>query len=137
MMHKLQRILVINKHPLIWRGLRAILAEASDIEVLPPSDNGHESVATEGGLTPNLLLLDRSVAGINDFRRLARHRRRYPDARVLMVVPNGGKNPIPASKPCDANGCVPIDATHKQFLLAIRSVLQGGSCSVCGGSSVR
>jgi len=127
-MDKLGRILVINEHPLIWLGLRAVLAEASDIEVLAQGDHGDESVATDGGLTPDLLLLDRTVAGVNDFERLAWLRRRYPDARVLLVVPSGGENAIPASQPCDADGCVRIDATHKEFLLAIRSVLQGRPC---------
>jgi len=126
-MHKLQRILVINEHPLIWLGLRVVLAEASDIEVLAQIDKGHESVATDGGLTPDLLLLDRSVADVNDFERLARNRRRYPDAHVLVVVPNGSENAIPASQPVDADGCIRVNATHAEFLLAIRNVLQGRS----------
>lgn len=124
-MQTLQRILIIDSHFLLKAGLRALLAEDADIEVLAQSDKGGDAVSAEVALTPHLLLVDRSVPGMNDVGTLVQIQRRYPAARVLIIVPNKTGHVMLASMLAGANGCIRKDATYAEFRTAIRSVLQG------------
>lgn len=124
-MQVLQRILIVDGHFLLKAGVRALLAEEADIEVLVQTDRGGDALPAAVALTPQLLLVDRSVPGTNDVGNLAQIQRRYPAARVLLIVPNKTGHVMLASMLAGANGCIRKDATHAEFRMAIRSVLQG------------
>jgi len=121
----LQRILIVDGHSLLMAGLRTLLADAPDIEVLTHTDKGDETDPAPVPLTPHLLLVDRSVPGANNVDALTRVQRRYPKARVLMIVPNKTGHFLFPHLHAGANACIRKDATSAEFRLAIRNVLQG------------
>jgi len=125
MMKILQRILIVDGHFLLTAGLRALLADEADIEVLAHMDVGDDADPAPFPLKPHLLLVDRSVPGANNVDALAQIQRRYPKARVLMIVPNKTGHFLFANLHAGANGCIRKDATRAQFRIAIRDVLQG------------
>jgi DNA-binding NarL/FixJ family response regulator len=127
-MKKLQRILIVGGHPLLRAGLRLLLAETPDIEVLSGADGAREFRLELTELSPQLLLLDRSVPGTDGVESLAELKRRFPSARVLMVVPRKSEDIVQACMQAGVAGCVRHDATHEEFRAAIRSVLEGKSC---------
>ena len=127
-MKKLQRILLVGGHPMLIAGLRWLLAEAPDIEVLAESDGARGTLPGVAGLEPQLLLIDTSISGVGDTDAIAAIRQRFPQARLLMVVAQKSGKIIRACVRAGANGCVRRDATHEEFLAAIRSVAQGDSC---------
>jgi DNA-binding NarL/FixJ family response regulator len=124
-MQVLQRILIVDGHFLLKAGLRALLAEETDLEVLAQADKDGEAIAAAVALTPHLLLVDKSMPGMNNTGTLAQVQRRYPAARVLLIVPNKTGQVMLASMLAGANGCIRKDATHAEFRMAIRTVLQG------------
>ena len=126
-MEKVQRVLMVDGHALLKAGLRALLADEPDIEVLAETDKGCDVVTAEGELTPHLLLLDRTMPDMNDIETVAKIKRRYPNARVLMIMPRKAEDLIRASLQTGANGFIRKDATHEELRVAIRSVLQGKS----------
>jgi len=127
-MKKLQRVLIVGGHPLLKAGLRLLLAEMPDIEVLTGADGARETRQELTELSPQLLLLDRSLPGTGGVESLADLKRRFPSARVLMVVPRKSEDIVQACVRAGATGCVRHDATHEAFRAAIRSVLEGISC---------
>lgn len=127
MTEKLQRILIVDGHALLKAGLRALLAEEPNIEVLAETDKDREVVFANGELAPHLLLMDRTMPGMNDIEAVAEIKRRYPDARVLMIMPPRTGDFVRASLQAGASGCIRQDATHEELRVAIRSVLQGKS----------
>jgi len=124
-MQTLQRIMIVDGHFLLKAGLRALLAEDADIEVLAQTDKGGDAPPAAVALTPHLLLVDRSVPGMHDVGTLVQIQRRFPAARVLIIVPNKTGHVMLASMLAGANGCIRKDATYAEFRMAIRSVLQG------------
>ena len=123
----LQRILIIDGHAMIQAGLRALVAVESDIEVLANTNRDRDEAAVIGELWPHLLLLDRAMPGADDVAALAEAKRRYPDARVLVIVSRNTEDAVLAKLQASANGCIRKDATHAEYRTAIRSVLQGKS----------
>jgi DNA-binding NarL/FixJ family response regulator len=127
-MEKLQRILIVGGHPLLIAGLRFLLAEEPDLEVLAGTRGPGEVRTGVAELRPQLLLVDRSLRGAYDFETLAAVRRRFPDARVLMIVRQRSDEIIQESLRAGANGCVRNDASYAEIRATIRSVLQGYDC---------
>jgi DNA-binding NarL/FixJ family response regulator len=126
-MEKVQRVLMVDGHALLKAGLCALLANEPDIEVFADSDNGFDVITAGGELAPHLLLLDRTMPGMNDIEAVARIRRRFPHARVLMIMPRKAGDMGRAGLRTGANGYIRKDATHEELRVAIRSVLQGKS----------
>jgi len=127
-MQKLQRIQFVGGPSLLRAGLRLLLAGEPDIEVLGEAERESGAHSGVSGLQPQLLLVDQSMPEGIDDAALADIKRRYPDARMLMIVPQKSDEFIRASIQAGANGCVRKDATHEEYRVAIRSVLQGNSC---------
>lgn len=124
-MQQLQRVLIVDSHVLVASGLRTLLAYEPDIEVLPESAGVGESAGAEGALTPHLLLMDRTTPHCNDAEAVLEIKLRYPQARVLMLVPHANERCTLESLRAGANGYIRIDASREELRAAIRSVLQG------------
>lgn len=121
----LQRILIVDGYSLIEAGLRTLVAGEPDIEVLAWSDETGAAASAVGKIKPDLLLLDRTMPGMNNAAAMAQIRRRYPDARLLVIVPHREEDFVRANLSAGADGCIRQDAAHAEYLEAIRSVLRG------------
>ncbi|MBK5104567.1 MAG: response regulator transcription factor [Burkholderiales bacterium] len=122
-MQKLQRILIVDVNLTLRVGLRKLFADDPGIEVLAETDMGRSEVR----LTPHLLLMDRTRPGINgsDAAAVAELKRRYPQARLLLILPQKPDDFIHACLDAGADGCIRKDAALEELRAAIHSVLQG------------
>lgn len=127
-MEKLRRILIIDGNALFRAGVRALLAEEADIEFVDETDQARGAASADGKQAPHLLLLDASMPGMNVVDAMVQIKRRYPHARLLLIMPHKTGDFILASLQAGADGCIRKDATHEELRAAIRSVLQGESC---------
>jgi two-component system response regulator NreC len=126
-MEKLQRILIVDGHAVLLAGLRRLLAGEPDIEVLADTRREREVIPAGDDSAPHLLLIDRTMPGMDDIEAVADIKRCYPGVRVLMIVPHETEDFILASLQAGVNGCVRSDATREELRTAIRSVLHGKS----------
>lgn len=58
------RVLLVDDHPIVRAGLRALLEQAVGIEVIGETGNGEEALQLVQELTPDVLLLDMNLPGI-------------------------------------------------------------------------
>ncbi len=124
-MDKKQRILIVDDHTLLRAGLRALLAQDPGIEIVGEASDGRDAVRAVGQLTPNLVLMDLTMPGMNGIEAVTEIKRRYPDVRVLVMTLHKTEEFIHASLKAGADGYILKDATHDELRVAIRSVLQG------------
>lgn len=124
-MSKKQRILIVEDHTLLRAGLRALLTQDPDIEIVGEADNGRDAVQAVGMLTPHLVLMDLSMPGMNGIEALRDIKRRYPETRVLVLTIHKTDEYIHESLRAGADGYILKDATHDELRVAIRSVLNG------------
>lgn len=64
-MNDKQRILIVEDHTLLRAGLRALLLQDPNIEIVGEADNGRDAVQAVGLLAPHLVLMDLSMPGMN------------------------------------------------------------------------
>src|SRR5262245_53229118 len=59
------RVLIVDDHPVVREGLRAVLAAEAEIEVVGETGNGEEAVQLAADLGPDVVLMDLRLPGID------------------------------------------------------------------------
>lgn len=124
-MSKKQRIFIVDDHTLLRAGLRALLSQDPDFEVVGEADNGHDAIRDIASLAPHLVLMDISMRGMNGIESIVDIKRRNPDTRVLVLTMHKADEYILASLRAGAEGYMLKDATHDELRVAMRSILNG------------
>jgi DNA-binding NarL/FixJ family response regulator len=120
-----QRIYIVEDHTLLRAGLRALLSQDPDLEIVGEADNGRDAIRAMGTLAPDLVLMDLSMPGMNGIEAMMDIKRRNPDTRVLVLTVHKTDEYIHESLRAGADGYILKDATHDELRVAIRSVLNG------------
>ena len=124
-MNEKKRVLIVEDHTLLRAGLRALLSQDPDIEIVGEADNGHDAVRLIGSLSPHLVLTDLSMPGMNGIEAIVDIKRRYPGVHVLVLTVHKTDEYIHESLRAGADGYILKDASHDELRIAIRSVLNG------------
>ena len=120
-----QRIFIVEDHTLLRAGLRALLSQDPDLEIVGEADNGRDAIRAISTLSPNLVLMDISMAGMNGIEAMIDIKRRNPETRILVLTIHKTEEYIHASLRAGADGYMLKDASHDELRVAIRSVLNG------------
>ncbi|MDP2786064.1 MAG: response regulator transcription factor [Sulfurimicrobium sp.] len=124
-MDKKYRLLIAEDHTLLRAGLRALLSQEADIEIVGEADNGRDAIQAVGALSPHLVLMDLTMPGMNGIEAIRDIKRRYPETRVLVLTIHKTDEYIHESLRAGADGYILKDATHDELRVAVRSVLNG------------
>ena len=119
------RLLVVDDHAIVRKGIRALLAEIDDIELVGEAADGEEAIAQAQALQPDVILMDLSMPrmdGIEATRRLAAGGH-GPGILVLTSFATDDKV-FPAIK-AGALGYLLKDSGPDTLIKAIRQVYRG------------
>ncbi len=120
-----KRVLIVEDHTLLRAGLKALLAQDPEIEIVGEANNGRDAVQMIGALSPHLVLTDLSMPGMNGIEAIVDIKRRYPGVHVLVLTVHKTDEYIHESLRAGADGYILKDASHDELRIAIRSVLGG------------
>lgn len=120
-----QTIFIVEDHTLLRAGLRALLSQDPDLEIVGEADNGRDGIRAIAMLSPHLVLMDISMSGMNGIEAMIDIKRRNPETRVLVLTIHKTEEYIHASLRAGADGYMLKDASHDELRVAIRSVLSG------------
>ncbi|MEV4673872.1 MULTISPECIES: response regulator [Actinomadura] len=122
------RILLVDDHPVVRSGIRAMLADQPDFELVGEAATGEEGVAEARRLKPSVVLMDlRLGAGIHG-GEATRRITAGPDApRVLVLTTFDTDSDILAAIEAGATGYLLKDAPPDRLFAAIRSAAAGDS----------
>ena len=79
------RVLVADDHRLMLESIRLALEEDGEIEIVAEVESGTRVLPFVGQTSPDLVLLDVRLPGMDGLSVLERLRERYPDVRVVMI----------------------------------------------------
>ncbi len=120
-----KRVLIVEDHTLLRAGLRALLAQDPETEIVGEADNGRDAVRMIDRLLPDLVLTDLSMPGMNGIEAIVDIKRRYPDIRILVLTIHKTDEYIHESLRAGADGYILKDASQDELRVAIRNVLNG------------
>ena len=119
------RLLVVDDHAIVRSGIRRLLGEREDIEVVEAA-SGEEALGVVSGGNPiHLIVLDLNLPGLGGLELLRRLARAAPKSPILVFSQHA--EPIYASKALEAGarGFVSKNAMPEEFLEAVDAVLAG------------
>jgi len=120
-----QRIMIVEDHTLLRAGLRALLSQDSEMEIVGESDNGRDAIRLVGKLKPHLVIMDLSMPGMNGIEATRSIKLHFPETKVLVLTLHKTEEYIHESLGAGANGYILKDATHDELRIAVRSILNG------------
>ncbi|WP_329624231.1 response regulator transcription factor [Streptomyces sp. NBC_01255] len=119
------RVLLVDDHQVVRRGLRTFLEVQDDIEVVGEASDGAEGVARAEELRPDVVLMDVKMPGTDGIEALKRLRDLANPARVLIVTSFTEQRTVVPALRAGASGYVYKDIDPDALAGAIRSVHAG------------
>src|SRR4051794_18458539 len=80
------RVLIVDDHAVLRQALRHLLEGQGGIEVVGDAANGREAVDMSEQLSPDVVLMDTVMPGLNGIEATRQIRRRQPKTKVLILT---------------------------------------------------
>jgi DNA-binding NarL/FixJ family response regulator len=119
------RILVADDHESVRRSLRALITQRQDFQVCAEASDGVDAVEKVKTTSPDLVLLDLAMGGLNGVDAAEEIRAKCPTARVLATSLHDGEPLFPRLKSIGVKGFISKDQLVADLLPAIDAVLKG------------
>lgn len=119
------RVLLADDHHLVRAGLRALLAELPDVEVVAEAGDGAEAVQLAGQHHPDIALLDISMPRLGGLAALHPMQRAAPATRVLLLSMHDDDAYVTEAIHSGAAGYLMKDCAVEELALALRAVARG------------
>lgn len=121
------RIAIADDHPLVINGLKHLLANSADMEVIAGYTNGADLVDGVGKLQPDVLLLDIHMPGKTGDEAAELIREKYPMIKMIALTNQDNVYYIKNMLRSGAHGYVLKTTREDTLLEAIRTVYAGGT----------
>ena len=123
------KVLLVDDHPLARRGIRTMLAEAGDFEVVGEAENCDEALLKVASLQPDQVLMDINLGnpekdGVFTTREIVTH---YPRTQVVILSMVEDEADIRKAIEAGAVGYLLKDIESAELARALQTVREGGS----------
>ncbi len=119
------RVLIVDDHPAVRRGLRTFLELAGDLEVTGEAADGPAALELIEQTTPDVTLLDMVLPGMDGVAVLRELHRRASPTRVLVVTSFTDRARLLPAVRAGARGYLSKDVDPNALVAAVRSVHAG------------
>ena len=119
------RVLLVDDHPVVRRGLAALLGTLDDFEVIGEAENGETAVRQAQLDKPDVVLMDVRMAGMGGVEATRRIREAVPEVAVLMLTMYDEDATIFTAMQAGAQGYLLKGAEQDEIADAIKAVARG------------
>jgi DNA-binding NarL/FixJ family response regulator len=120
------RVLIVDDHALIRRGLSDLLSAAEGIDVVGSIDDGLLAAALVTELEPDIVLMDMSMPGLDGIGATRAVLQAWPSAKVIMLTSFSENARILAALEAGAVGYLLKDTEPEDVIRALRDAADGG-----------
>jgi two-component system, NarL family, nitrate/nitrite response regulator NarL len=119
------KVLLADDHPVVRKGLQTCLSKRANLKVVGEAADGDEALRKARELSPDVVLMDISMPGMNGLAVTEVLRKEVPDMKVLVLSVHSNKDYIFRVIQAGAHGYVSKEAPPDELLRAIESVYSG------------
>ncbi len=119
------RILAVEDHPLVRRGIATIVGGESDMSLVAEASNGREAIQQFRAHHPDVTLMDLQMPEMNGVDAIIAIRGEFPQARFIVLTTYSGDVQILRAIKAGARAYLLKDSFHKELLETIRCVHAG------------
>ncbi len=119
------RVLVADDHEIVREGLCTLFSEEADFLVVGEAKNGEEAVAAALALTPDVVIMDLMMPGIDGIEATRRIHAQAPTIHVLVLTSFADEPHVRRAIEAGAQGFLLKDVLKEELLRSIREVAAG------------
>ena len=119
------RVLVVDDHPVVRRGIKSLLAEENDLEVVGEAANGKDAIQQVANLNPDVVLMDLVMPEMNGVEAIQHITATYPEARILVMTSFAADDKVFPSIKAGALGYLLKDSDPEDLIRMIHQVYRG------------
>ena len=119
------RVLCVDDHPLVRKGIASILANEIDIQLVAEASNGQEAVELFRKLRPDVTLLDLRMPVMDGIAAAKAIRQENAEAHIIALTSYDGDQDIFRALEAGVRGYLLKEMVHSEVVRAIRIVHSG------------
>ncbi|MGB0579588.1 MAG: response regulator [Limisphaerales bacterium] len=119
------RVLLADDHRLVRAGIRSLLEEIPNIEVVAEAGDGRETLDMVRQYNPNIAMIDVAMKGLNGLDVAKRMSRDFPHVKVLILSMHTNEEYVIKALKGGACGYLIKDAATEELSLALKAVSKG------------
>jgi DNA-binding NarL/FixJ family response regulator len=119
------RILTVDDHPLLRKGIAALVNGEPDLKLVAEASNGNEAIDAFRSHRPDVTLMDLQMPELDGIDAIDRIRGEFPGARIIVLTTYSGDTQVLRALKAGARGYILKGHVHKELLDAIRAVHAG------------
>ncbi|MGB7731227.1 MAG: response regulator transcription factor [Candidatus Acidiferrum sp.] len=121
------RVLIVDDHAFIRRGVETILQSFPEWEVCGEASNGSDAVQLANQLSPEVVLMDVTMPGMNGLEATRIIRKQHPEVKVILLTLHESSEVLRSGFRAGANGYLLKADAEEELMKALRVVVGDGS----------
>ena len=122
--NKLIRILAVDDHALLRKGLAAVINAEPDLKLVAEASNGEDAIEKFRAHHPDLVLMDLQMPGLNGIEATNRIVSEFPDARIIVLTTYHGDVQVLSALRAGARAYL-LKGHDRELVGAIHAVYEG------------
>jgi DNA-binding NarL/FixJ family response regulator len=122
---KLIRVLTVDDHSLLRKGIAALVNAEPDMKLIAEASNGQEAIESFRLHRPDVTLMDIQMPGFNGIEAIEFILSEFPDAHIIVLTTYTGDVQVLRALKAGARGYVLKGHVHRELLETIRAVHGG------------
>lgn len=118
-------VMCVDDHPLVRKGIAAILANEETLKMTGEAGNGREAVEKYRELRPDVVLMDLRMPDVDGIEATRQIRQINPDAKIIALTSYDGDQDIYKAIEAGVRGYILKEMVHTKVIDAIRTVHSG------------
>jgi DNA-binding NarL/FixJ family response regulator len=119
------RILAVDDHPLLRKGIAALINGEPDMKLVAEAANGEEAVENFRVYRPDVTLMDLQLPGLDGIEAIDRILSEFPGAHIIVLTTYSGDAQVVRALRAGARAYILKGHVHRELLEAIRTVHAG------------
>lgn len=121
------KLILADDHLLVRAGVRMLLENLSDFQIVAEADNGLSALQLIGKHLPDVVLMDIALPGLNGLDVTERVRAEFPGVRILLLSMHNSEEYVLRAMRLGAAGYLLKDTGPSELEMALRAVARGES----------
>ena len=124
-MSEIIRVMIVDDHPVVRRGIKSLLGEEEDIQVVGEAVNGRDALEKVDALLPDVILMDLVMPEMGGIEAIQKITAAHSTARILVMTSFAADDKVFPSIKAGALGYLLKDSDPEDLIRMIRQVYRG------------
>ncbi len=119
------RVLLVDDHAVVRRGLKGFLELQADIDVVGEAEDGQQAVSVADRLSPDVILMDLLMPNMNGLEAIGAIKQAHPEVEIVAVTSFIEEEKVTQALEAGASGYLLKDAEAEEVARAVRAAYAG------------